>query len=175
MPIRMECCPAFNYARSKHETSIISDDSIPDPTLVTSPSSPESPTESSKQYQPQLKALFESDNLSLDLRFVAEGFGDERTANSAVLLQILDLTKKGCLGHGVFCDMQLAEGQVVTFVLRVPPEAAPPAGSKPTRAQAKQLGVPMKSRSFYDWDGFEDELLFLHRSSPWSVQVEVQR
>jgi hypothetical protein len=52
----MQCAPAFNYARSTHIASIVDDESVPgDPDAT-----------------PQKKALFESDSLALDLRYVAE-------------------------------------------------------------------------------------------------------
>ncbi|KAL5501916.1 hypothetical protein ACEPAH_9177 [Sanghuangporus vaninii] len=142
MPMRMECCPAFNYARSKHETTLVPDESIPDPGLTSSPKSPESPGDKSAPL-PQMKALFRSEELSLDLRYVAEGHAE--VLAPPVELELLDLSEKGHLGLGVYCDLNLAEGQVATFVLRVPPDAPPPAGTRPTRLQAKQLGVPMQS------------------------------
>ena len=156
MPVRMECAPAFNYARDKHTTSIISDDSIPDV------SSPTSPADSS-----QKKALFQSDSLSLDLRYVSECTSVDESGNCLpahdnapasptgtvpahppnVELKKLDLSAYGHLGEAVYCDLDLQEGQAVTFVLRVPPEAAPPKGGKPTQAQADALGVPIQSTS----------------------------
>ncbi|KAL5482311.1 hypothetical protein ACEPAI_8905 [Sanghuangporus weigelae] len=142
MPMRMECCPAFNYARSKHEATLVPDDSIPDPGLTSSPKSPESPGDK-VAHSPQMKALFRSEELSLDLRYVAEGHAE--VPAPPVELELLDLFDKGHLGLGVCCDLNLAEGQVVTFVLRVPPDTPPPVGTRPTRLQAKQLGVPMQS------------------------------
>ncbi|KAL5519704.1 hypothetical protein ACEPAG_1364 [Sanghuangporus baumii] len=142
MPMRMECCPAFNYARSKHETTLIPDDSIQDPGLTLPPKSPESPGDK-VAHSPQMKALFRSEELSLDLRYVAEGHCEDPTP--PVELELLDMFDKGHLGLGVCCDLDLAEGQVVTFFLRVPPDSPPPAGTRPTRLQAKQLGVPMQS------------------------------
>ncbi|KAL5524214.1 hypothetical protein ACEPAF_9354 [Sanghuangporus sanghuang] len=142
MPMRMECCPAFNYARSKHETTLIPDESIPDPGLTSSPKSPESPGDKLAP-SPQMKALFRSEELSLDLRYVAEGHAE--VLAPPVELELLDMSDKGHLGLGVCCDLNLAEGQVVTFVLRVPPDTPPPAGTRPTRLQARQLGVPMQS------------------------------
>ncbi|OCB91140.1 glycoside hydrolase family 15 protein [Sanghuangporus baumii] len=142
MPMRMECCPAFNYARSKHETTLVPDESIPDPGLTSSPKSPESPGDKLAP-SPQMKALFRSEELSLDLRYVAEGHAE--VLAPPVELELLDLSDKGHLGLGVCCDLNLAEGQVVTFVLRIPPDTPPPAGTRPTRLQARQLGVPMQS------------------------------
>ncbi|KAH8108577.1 glycoside hydrolase family 15 protein [Phellopilus nigrolimitatus] len=149
MPVRVECCPAFDYARSKHNTSIIPDDSIPDVSSPsTSPSSPGGADGDSRHAQ--MKVLFESNALTLDLRYVAECAKDETGANyggkqPVVELKKLDLREKGHLGEGVCCDMLLEEGQAVTFVLRTPPEHAPPKMSKPTRTRADQMGVPMQS------------------------------
>ena len=142
MPIRMECCPAFNYARTKHETTLIPDDSVPDSSLMNSPKSPEIPDDKPAISQ-QIKALFKSEDISLDLRYVSEGHAD--VLAPPVEIELLDLSDKGHLGHGVYCDLDLVEGQVVTFVLRVPPDTPPPA-ARPTRQQAKQLGVPIQSR-----------------------------
>ncbi|KAF7368681.1 Glycoside hydrolase family 15 protein [Mycena venus] len=100
VPLRMECAPAFNYARSKHTTSILPSES------------PESTT----------KAVFQSDALALDLRYVPES----TMANVAlpeIKLDLLDLSEKGHLGLGVQTEMTLEEGQCVTFVLRTPPAA----------------------------------------------------
>ncbi|THG94047.1 hypothetical protein EW145_g8224, partial [Phellinidium pouzarii] len=107
IPVRVECCPAFNYARSKHHTSIIPDDSIPDAPI--SPSAYQNSPE-----QPHMKALFHSDALTLDLRYVAESVGDYSEGAGgvrppAVKLQTLDLSDKGHLGEGVFCDLDLEE------------------------------------------------------------------
>ena len=149
MPIRMECCPAFNYAMSKHETSIIPDDSILDASLASSPKSPGSPTSADQPMSsPQLKAVFQSDGLSLDLRYVSECQGD--VAAAPVELELLDLSERGHLGLGVCSDLNLVEGQVVTFVLRTPPESGPPPSARPTRQRAKQLGVPMQSTLLFD-------------------------
>ncbi|KAI5120458.1 hypothetical protein M0805_008505 [Coniferiporia weirii] len=148
MPMHVECCPAFDYARAKHHTSIIPDDSIPD--SLTSP--PNSPT-SDSALPAQTKALFHSDALTLDLRYVAEVQADDGSGVSqgcatrppVVQLRTLDLSAQGHLGEGVCCDLDLEEGQAVTFVLRSPPDRAPPRTPKPTRARANELGVPMQN------------------------------
>lgn len=143
IPIRMECCPAFDYARAQHHTSIIPDDSIPDL------ASPTSQTYQNEQGVHK-KALFHSKDLILDLRYVAEGCpadGDIASVHAPVVeLKKLDLSAKGHLGEGVACDLELRSGQAVTFVLRVPPETAPPKSSRPTRDQANQLGVSIQSK-----------------------------
>ncbi|KAJ7763200.1 glycoside hydrolase family 15 protein [Mycena maculata] len=100
VPLRMECAPAFNYARSKHSTSLVPSQS------------PDSPT----------KAVFQSDALTLDLRYVLENTMDNVPC-PALELSLLDLSKKGHLGLGVQAELTLEEGQCVTFVLRTPPSA----------------------------------------------------
>jgi hypothetical protein len=124
MPIRVECAPAFNYARSQHTTELVQDDSIPNAA--------------------QNKALFKSEHLTLDLRYVAENTTECVTLPN-VNLQLLDLTKKGHLGPGVYADLNLMEGQAVTFVLRTPPAYAHPPRMAPTVRKAEELGVSLDS------------------------------
>lgn len=165
MPVRVECCPAFNYARNPHKTSIILDDSVPD-TASSVPTSPEASTgyiqggrasrqqgHHEREREPQKKVLFESDGLSLDLRYVAECAADDpgapltpnmKTRAPVVELKKLDLKSKGHLGEGACCDLVLEEGQAVTFVLRTPPENGPPAAARPSKAQAREIGVPIQ-------------------------------
>jgi hypothetical protein len=104
----MQCAPAFNYARSTHITSIVDDESVP--------RDPDAPS--------QKRALFESDSLALDLRYVvevAEGGIDSGVPLPEVVLEFLDLSHKGHKGLAVQSKMTLEEGQCVTFVLRTPP------------------------------------------------------
>ena len=104
----MQCAPAFNYARSTHITSIVDDESVP--------CDPDS--------SPQKRALFESDSLALDLRYVAE-VSDSVTESGIGLpevdLKFLDLSQKGHKGLAIQSRFVLEEGQCVTFVLRTPP------------------------------------------------------
>ncbi|KAJ3823795.1 glycoside hydrolase family 15 protein [Lentinula raphanica] len=101
MPLLMQCAPAFNYARSTHTTTLLADDSFPSKT----------------QHQ---KAVFESDALTLDLRYVTDSLLDN-VRPPEVSLNLLDLSAKGHKGPAVSAEMILHEGQVVTFVLRSPP------------------------------------------------------
>jgi hypothetical protein len=100
----MQCAPAFNYARSTHITSIVDDESVP-------PNS---------DIPLQKKALFESDSLALDLRYIAEG-ADGDGGVPEVVLEFLDLSQKGHKGLAVQSKLTLEEGQCVTFILRTPP------------------------------------------------------
>lgn len=133
MPIRVECAPAFNYARDSHETSIITDNSITAKPGITS----------------QCKALFESENLTLDLRYIAES-EIEGVDVPRIELKELDLSARGHKGKAVCVDMDLTEGQVVTFVLRTPP---PPNGHEdkfhPTEEKANALGVSLESKKVF--------------------------
>lgn len=132
MPIRVECAPAFNYARDSHKTSIIKDNSITVNAGVST----------------QYKALFESESLTLDLRYIAES-DIEGVDAPQIELKELDLSKRGHKGKAACVDMELTEGQVVTFVLRTPP---PPNGHEdkfhPTEEKANALGVPLDSMDF---------------------------
>ncbi|KAL0565858.1 hypothetical protein V5O48_016160 [Marasmius crinis-equi] len=109
MPLVMQCAPAFNYARSSHRTRIVDDTSAP---------------------KPQKMALFESEQLSLDLRYVTDT-ALEAISEPEISLELLDLSNKGHLGPSVQANLNLSEGQVVTFVLRSPPKTS---DASPTRA-----------------------------------------
>ncbi|KAI0034920.1 glycoside hydrolase family 15 protein [Vararia minispora EC-137] len=126
MPIRMECAPAFNYARDKHATTIESDDSVP----ATDP-----------QRSAHNKATFASANLTLDLRYVSDST-IENVDPPAGKLEMFDLSSKGHKGRAVSMDLDLVEGQVITFVLRTPPDTAGSPVLRPTEQRAKELGIP---------------------------------
>lgn len=93
VPLRMECAPAFNYARTPHHLSIIPDDSIPN----------------CGEGSVQTKALFYTDVLSLDLRFVAES-NLQTTPTPAIQFERLDLRSQGHLAESAYCDFTLEEG-----------------------------------------------------------------
>ncbi|KAJ7841085.1 glycoside hydrolase family 15 protein [Mycena olivaceomarginata] len=130
VPLRMECAPAFNYARSKHTTSIVPS------------ASPASTT----------KAVFESDALALDLRYVPESTM-ANVAAPAIALDLLDLSQKGHLGLGVQAEMTLEEGQCVTFVLRTPPAPnGPPSFEDPVLTKELVHGLLTATNKYWnDW------------------------
>lgn len=119
VPLRVECAPAFNYARDSHTTTILTDESSP---------------------YSQNKVLFQSKSLSLDLRFVSDG-----ESPALVDLKELDLDAKGHLGKGAYCDLSLKDGQCVTFALRIVPEYEKHPHTTPTfnKEKAEELGVPL--------------------------------
>ncbi|KAH9480075.1 hypothetical protein JR316_0006672 [Psilocybe cubensis] len=115
LPILMQCAPAFNYARSPHTTTIVDDDSVL-PNV-------------------QKKAVFESDELTLDLRYVVENsMEDPDAAEPEISLEFLDLSAKGHKGLAVQSVLNLTEGQVVTFILRTPPTVTTKAITIPDEA-----------------------------------------
>lgn len=122
--LRVECAPAFNYALAEHRTSLVPDDSIP----AIGENSPVK----------QKKAVFESDDLSLDLRFVAESVIDG-VPSPSVELQNLDLRPCGHKGISVSADLDLVEGQVVTFVLRTLTNAREEQTSNPANNKSPEL------------------------------------
>lgn len=125
LPLRVECAPAFNYARDQHTTEILVDDTVP--------------------LHTQNKAVFRSPNLDLDLRYVAESTVDGVSAPE-IDLDVLDLSSKGHLGPAAYCNLSLDEGQRVTFVLRIRPEGSLTSVQlKATQAHANELGVPLES------------------------------
>lgn len=128
VPLRVECAPAFDYARAKHTTEIVPDDTYPGTS--------------------QKKALYTSDKLTLDLRYVVETTM-EGVNEPVISLGKLDLTNKGHKGPAAYCDFTLKEGQAVTFILRTPPEGKSTSGVTPTLERAETLGVDLESMSNY--------------------------
>ena len=125
--LRVECAPAFNYALAEHRTLLVPDDSIP----ATGEDAPVK----------QKKAVFESDDLSLDLRFVAESVIDG-VSSPSVEFQTFDLRPCGHKGISVCADLDLVEGQVVTFVLRtLSNETGEQQTSNATSNKNSELGV----------------------------------
>lgn len=125
MPIRVECAPAFDYARASHTTEIIHDESKID-------------------CAGEQKALFTSKNLKLDLRYISESSLDCVKAHP-VELKLLDLENKGHKGKGVYVELEMRTGQAVTFVLRTPSDEDFPKEARPTADRAEELGVPLES------------------------------
>ncbi|KAI0286780.1 glycoside hydrolase family 15 protein [Russula aff. rugulosa BPL654] len=126
--LRVECAPAFHYALHEHKTSLVPDDTIP-------------ANGEKNASDKQKRALFESEELTLDLRFIAESVIDGVPLPS-VNLQILDLMPRGHKGLSIGVDLDLVEGQVVTFVLRTPPKATKEQyNASSTTEQFEQQGV----------------------------------
>ncbi|KAJ3985820.1 glycoside hydrolase family 15 protein [Lentinula detonsa] len=153
MPILMQCAPAFNYARSSHTTTIEED--------------------SSSFISQQQKAVFVSDALTLDLRYVTDSLLDNVHAPE-VKFQFLDLSAKGHKGPAVSAEMTLHEGQVVTFVLRSPPtqeveqEADPVAAGNQTM-KSRPANDPYLTKSTNKY--WNDWIRNSHYSGSWKEAV----
>lgn len=129
VPFRMECAPAFNYCRDKHDTEIVEDDSV------------------TSECRHTKKALFTSPGLQLDLRFIT--WSDDDTVKEPELeLKVQDLSERGLLGPAAVADFELEEGQVVCFVLRQIDDWGYETDehrkvANPTPERAKTLGVDL--------------------------------
>lgn len=143
----MQCAPAFNYARSSHITSIVDDE-----TVCRDPDA-----------SPQKRALFESDSLALDLRYIAEvGDGLESGVPlPEVVLEFLDLSHKGHKGLAVQSKLTLEEGQCVTFVLRTPPTELKVMSSDENDVPAKPVltGLSFRNKMLHSGRPVDDPLL----------------
>lgn len=130
VPFRLECAPAFNYCRDKHETTLERDDS--------------SHAQSHDDH-----AVFRSKSLHLDLRYF-EGSTDTCTTDPHIKLEIEDLSSRGLLGPAISSNFELEEGQTITFVLR---EYQTPKyhtdehekRANPNAERAAELGVDMST------------------------------
>ncbi|KAJ7087909.1 glycoside hydrolase family 15 protein [Mycena belliarum] len=130
VPLRMECAPAFNYARDEHTT------------LIDPPASRAATA----------KAVFQSAHLTLDLRYVPESTV-ANVPSPALELALLDLYEKGHLGFAVEAEFTLVEGQCVTFILRTPPaEGAAPAMDDPALTKELMNALLAATNKYWnDW------------------------
>ncbi|GMK53908.1 hypothetical protein CspeluHIS016_0104940 [Cutaneotrichosporon spelunceum] len=104
---RMECAPAFNYARDAHTAEIAEDDSA-------------------EGLAPKTKIVFSSPGLTLDLRHLCVHDGTD--APPKVDIRIETLAHREMPGPAAVADFTLTESQVVYFVLREAP-AGPDRGT----------------------------------------------
>ncbi|KAG8862159.1 hypothetical protein FRB96_002189 [Tulasnella sp. 330] len=114
VPIRMECAPAFNYARDEHTMEIVDDET------------------KSVANKPRKKVVFSSKDLTLDLRYVLDCATPEHSPEHTqaahpvpqteelchVEFQEYDLRGKGHKGLGASVEITLEEGNAIWFILR---------------------------------------------------------
>ncbi|PVF92804.1 glycoside hydrolase family 15 protein [Serendipita vermifera] len=131
VPFRLECAPAFDYARAPHTMEFVVDDSIPN--------------------QAQKKILFKSKDLNLDLRYVTASSLDD-IKPPEVVFEVMDLQGKGHLGPSVSVNLDLHEGQIVTFILRTPPEERPIPQAIPKLSTAEEYHVSFDGTYFGHWN-----------------------
>ncbi|CAK9781214.1 unnamed protein product [Cutaneotrichosporon oleaginosum] len=101
---RMECAPAFNYARDEHTVEIVEDDSA---------------VGVSGEHT---KVVFKSRDLTLDLRHVCTHTSDAKMPHLTIRKETL--ADRDMLGEAAVAEFTLGEGQVVYFVLREMPADA---------------------------------------------------
>jgi hypothetical protein len=145
MPVRVECAPAFNYSLSIHATKIVSDQSSApqEKGLFTSP--PRSGHAAIKNglvsiHVPCLRSELLPDHLE---------FGATCAANPhEVELKPFDLSWRGHNGPGIECEMEMKEGQAITYIFRIAPESAKKKDEShrastrhPTKDIAEKLGM----------------------------------
>ncbi|CAG8587440.1 2067_t:CDS:2, partial [Paraglomus occultum] len=92
--LRVELFPAFNYARDEHTTRF---ESYPN----------------SKDVSDDVRVIFNSNGLSLDLRYIVNA-GEHEPPN----ITWKKVTREWDLGPGVVAEFTLQEGQSIKFVLR---------------------------------------------------------
>ena len=131
VPFRMECAPAFNYCRDKHETVFEEDKTV-----------------ASEHRNHTEKVLFKSKDLTMDLRYFVESDDDEVPCPQ-ITLDKVDL-ERGLLGESIVSEFDLEEGQTITFLMR---EASThqyanedhEKAANPSEARAAELGVNLKT------------------------------
>ncbi|KAI9065944.1 glycoside hydrolase family 15 protein [Trametes sanguinea] len=104
MILRMECAPAFNYARSTHTTEI-----TPDRTDDRTSSKPDASAR-------EMACFSSQSDLKLYLRYVTESTLNQQ-AEPKIKLRYLRLHSQGDKRRGVCSRLNMKEGQAVTFVL----------------------------------------------------------
>lgn len=100
---RMECAPAFNYCRDKHQTELVEDLSRED------------------YCKEQQKVLFQTPDMKIDLRYVEASERDD-VPPPKIDIKIEKLPKRDLLGLSAVSEFELEEGQVVYFILRQVPD-----------------------------------------------------
>ncbi|WOO80607.1 putative protein [Vanrija pseudolonga] len=122
---RMECAPAFNYCLDKHTAELVHDDSAA--TACTH----------------NVKALFKSPNLNLDLRYLCAS-EDPEVDEPHITLKVERLKNRNLLGDSIVSEFELEEGQVVYFVLRqIENEETGTNDNDAHQLRANMLGIPI--------------------------------
>ena len=131
LKFRMECFPAFDYARQAHTTSLVDDEK----------------TTKSSQGKYRKKAVFKSDLMTLELRS-STGYNPDLTTCSDISPTDFEFTLDEeswprHKGPGVVAEFELQEGQTADFILREDPETAEDVqvipNTKPSRANKPPL------------------------------------
>jgi len=136
LDFRLECFPAFDYARKPHKTHLTDDTNCnknPD-------------TDSCRQ-----KAVFASEDMTLELRSVTGVNGnfeatDGYSGHPKVEFKLDETTWPGHKGPGVVADFTLEEGQTVDFVLREDPRTVGMVAGVPESKSSYVNKAPVQDR-----------------------------
>jgi hypothetical protein len=123
--------PAFNYCRDTHTTELVKDSSV------------------NYDDQHDLKAVFKSKDLSLDLRYKVDA-SDASVGLPSFEFKKADYSDRGLLGEAIQADFELEAGQAIYFVLRQYKKFEYASQehrdvANPSEARAKSLGLDLKT------------------------------
>lgn len=112
LDFRMECFPAFDYARAEHTTEIVDDEKCA----------------KTRGGQSRKKAVFRSKLMTMELRAISGCNPDVGTCSIDDLPELKFVTDTSAWprhkGPGVVCEFHLKEGETADFILRQDPEEA---------------------------------------------------
>lgn len=143
VPFRVECYPAFNYARDSHTTTLDTSqvkDGFDAPKLY--------PEDDVSYYAGKQRAKFTSQDTSMDLRYVVK-CGDFECPYFNFKLDNFACAS-GFKGPGVYADFELQETQEVTFILRELPPSPNLEDDPPIEVKRKLAMDPVLSVSLMD-------------------------
>ncbi|KAH8929674.1 glycoside hydrolase family 15 protein [Atractiella rhizophila] len=102
VPLKLECYPAFNYARDEHTTNVAADPSALDTT------------------QGHSKATFASKDLTMELRYISSPGDTSKAPAVSFEKDSASVAVLGLKGAGVTAKFELEETQTVTFIFWEP-------------------------------------------------------
>lgn len=135
LTFRMECFPAFDYARQSHQTTLVDDERC----------------EKDRESRFRKKAVFKSDIMTLELRAIT-GFNTDLAPldNDSKIPEISFQTDTSSWprhkGPGISAVFELEEGMVATFILREDPATAEPVQAVPSTKTPHTNKAPVQIR-----------------------------
>lgn len=131
VPFKLECAPAFNYCRDEHTTELVRDFSV------------------NYDDKHEMKAVFRSKDLSLDLRYKVHA-NDASVDPPSFEFKKADYSERGLLGEAIQSEFELEAGQAIYFVLRqLKSYEYASVGHRnvanPSQERAEELGLDLKT------------------------------
>lgn len=154
LPFRLECFPAFDYARQEHTTTLVDDDKCEKDGLT------------GKKRQ---KAVFKSELMKLELRSVTacDESIDPEMPPPDVHFDINSDAWPRHKGPGVIAEFTLSEGQRAEFILREEPESAEDVSGVPSAKAATDDKAPILERDGKDGLTIKAKKFDLVNIDPW--------